>query len=118
MTGVVQNIGFHNSDFNQKLFSEVVRNISPDAECVDFQQVPFSAANGHVSSITSTESNCQRFLGFRAFLVTYKDNAGDSSLKSCHVVFKVKAKGLDAKKRFVDSFRTMLGETAAKGYDE
>ena len=102
------NKGFLPQHFDNDLFAEIVRSISPRAECVDFKQVPFSSKEGISSKLTDNASDDARVLGFRAFDVRYRNT--DDEVKTCRVVFKIKPK-------YTETWETVIKAVGKMGDD-
>ena len=99
-------VGFLNKDFSIDLFAEIISNISPGSECVDFERVAFSSGGLSSRLVVSDDGDDARVLGFRAFEVRYRTSA-DADVKACQVVFKIKPKSEETRQMLTGLLRKM-----------
>ena len=103
-------VGFSNKDFSIDLFAEIVNNISPGSECVDFERVAFSSGGLSSRLVEGDDGDDARVLGFRAFEVRYRTGADDkldSEVKTCQVVFKIKPDCMETRQMVTEKIGKM-----------
>ena len=116
MSDEKQVVGFLNKHFIRNLFCEIVRNISPGSECVDFKHVAFSSQEGISSDLLASDvDDDARVLGFRAFEVSYR-SCDDADVRACQVVFKIKPKSEETRQMLIEMIRKMSGDADADDY--